>query len=149
MRIAICSSALFAKQSREIKEKLEKRGFEVFLYPQKVEVNGKMIDVSEYHRMRKSNLTQELLKIKRKLIDEHIEKIKNSDAILVLNFDKGEDRGYVGGNTFLEMGIAYCLGKKVFVWKRPSENLPYFEEIMALNPILIEENLEKIEWLLH
>jgi nucleoside 2-deoxyribosyltransferase len=144
MRIAICSSALFAKQSREIKEKLEKRGFEVFLYPQKVEVNGKMIDVGEYHRMRKSNLTQELLKTKRKLIDEHIEKIKNSDAILVLNLDKGEDRGYVGGNTFLEMGIAYCLGKKVFVWKRPSENLPYFEEIMALNPILIEENLEKI-----
>jgi nucleoside 2-deoxyribosyltransferase len=144
MRIAICSSALFAKQSREIKEKLEKIGFEVFLYPQKVEVNGKMIDVGEYHKMRKSNLTQELLKIKGKLIDEHIEKIKNSDAILVLNLDKGEDRGYVGGNTFLEMGIAYCLGKKVFVWKRPSEDLPYFEEIMALNPILIEENLEKI-----
>jgi len=144
MRIAICSSALFAKQSREIKGKLEKRGFEVFLYPQKVEVNGKMIDVSEYHKMRKSNLTQELLKIKRKLIDEHIEKIKNSDAILVLNLDKGEDRGYVGGNTFLEMGIAYCLGKKLFIWKKPSEDLPYFEEIMALNPILIEENLEKI-----
>ena len=144
MRIAICSSALFAKQSREIKGKLEKRGFEVFLYPQKVEVNGKMIDVSEYHKMRKSNLTQELLKIKRKLIDEHIEKIKNSDAILVLNLDKGEDRGYVGGNTFLEMGIAYCLGKKLFIWKKPSGDLPYFEEIMALNPILIEENLEKI-----
>jgi hypothetical protein len=30
-------------------------------------------------------------------------------------------------------------------WKKPSENLPYFEEIMALNPISIEENLEKIE----
>jgi len=145
MRIAICSSALFARQSREIKEKLEKRGFEVFLYPQKVEVNGKTIDVGEYYKMRKNDLTRELLKIKRQLIDEHIEKIKNSDAILVLNLDKGENRGYVGGNTFLEMGIAYFLGKRVFIWKKPSENLPYFEEIMALNPISIEENLEKIE----
>lgn len=145
MRIAICSSALFARQSREVKEKLEKRGFEVFLYPQKVEVDGKTIDVGEYYKMRKNNLTDELLKIKKQLIDEHIEKIKNSDAILVLNLDKRENRGYVGGNTFLEMGIAYFLGKKVFIWKKPSENLPYFEEIIALNPISIEENLEKIE----
>jgi len=144
MKIAICSSALFARQSGEIKEKLEERGFEVFLYPQKVEVNGKTIDVGEYYKMRKNNLTQELLKIKRQLIDDHIEKIKNSDAILVLNLDKGEDRGYVGGNTFLEMGIAHFLGKKVFIWKKPSENLPYFEEIMALNPTSIEENLERV-----
>lgn len=145
MRIAICSSALFARQSREVKEKLEKRGFEVFLYPQKVEVDGRTIDVGEYYEMRKNNPTKELLKIKRQLIDEHNEKIKNSDAILVLNLDRGENRGYVGGNTFLEMGIAYFLGKKVFIWKKPSQNLPYFEEIMALNPISIGENLEKIE----
>ena len=145
MRIAICSSALFARQSCEVKEKLEKRGFEVFLYPQKVEVDGRTIDVGEYYKMRKNNLTQELLKIKRQLIDEHIKKIKNSDAILVLNLDRGENRGYVGGNTFLEMGIAYFLGKKVFIWKKPSQNLPYFEEIMALSPISIGENLERIE----
>lgn len=145
MRIAICSSALFARQSRKIKEKLDKMGFEVFLYPEKVEVGGKAIDVDEYYKMRKNNLTRELLNVKRRLIDEHIEKIKRSDAVLVLNLDKDEDRGYVGGNTFLEMGIAYFLGKKVFIWKKPSEDLPYFEELMALDPIFIEEDLEKIE----
>lgn len=144
MRIAICSSALFAGKSREVKERLERMGFEVFLYPQTVEVNGKMMDVNEYYRMRKNSLTRELLKIKRQLIDEHFEKIKRSDAVLVLNLDKGENRGYVGGNTFLEMGIAYFLGKKVFMWKKPSEDLPYFEELMALNPIFVEEDLEKI-----
>ena len=144
MRIAICSSALFARQSREVKERLERMGFEVFLYPQKVEVNGKTIDVDEYYKMRKNNLTRELLEIKRRLIDEHIEKIKNSDAVLVLNLDKGENRGYVGGNTFLEMGIAYFLSKKVFIWKKPSEDLPYFEELLALNPIFIEEDLDRI-----
>jgi hypothetical protein len=53
-------------------------------------------------------------------------------------------KGYVGGNTFLEMGIAYCLGKKVFIWKKPSEALPYFEEIAAIKPVNIEENLDRI-----
>jgi len=95
--------------------------------------------------MRKNNLTDNLLKIKTKLIDKHIEKIKNSDAILVLNFDKGGIKGYIGGNSFLEMGIAYYLNKKIFIWKKPSESLPYFEEIMALKPIIINENLEKIK----
>lgn len=145
MKITICSSALFARQSRGIKERLERMGFEVFLYPQKVEVSGEAIDVDEYYRMRKNDLTEELLEIKRRLIDEHLEKIKRSDAVLVLNLDKSENSGYVGGNTFLEMGIAYFLRKKIFIWKKPSKDLPYYEELMALNPIFIEEDLKKIE----
>jgi nucleoside 2-deoxyribosyltransferase len=144
MRVAICSSAQFARRAQEIKEELEKKGFEVLLYPQHVRVNKKTIDVCEYYAMRKNNLTQELLDVKKQLMDEHFEKIRISDAVLVLNFDKPRNRGYVGGNTFLEMGVAHCLGKKVFIWKKPSKHLPYFEEIMAINPKNIEENLEKI-----
>ena len=144
MKIAICSSALFAKQSREIKEKLEKRGLEVFLYPQSVRLRHETVDVSEYYSMRKKKLTPELLGAKRQLMDKHFATIRECDAILVLNFDRQRKRGYVGGNTFLEMGIAYWLGKKVFIWKKPSERLPYSEEIMAINPINVEENVERI-----
>ncbi len=108
-------------------------------------MSGEAIDVDEYYRMRKNDLTEELLEIKRRLIDEHLEKIKRSDAVLVLNLDKSENSGYVGGNTFLEMGIAYFLRKKIFIWKKPSKDLPYYEELMALNPIFIEEDLKKIE----
>jgi len=144
MKIAICSSALFAKQSREIKEKLEKRGLEVFLYPQSVRLRRKTVDVSEYYSMRKKKLTPELLGAKRQLMDKHFATIRECDAILVLNFDRQRKRGYVGGNTFLEMGIAYWLRKKVFIWKKPSKRLPYSEEIMAINPINVEENVERI-----
>jgi nucleoside 2-deoxyribosyltransferase len=144
MRIAICSSAEFAKESQKIKEKLEKKGLEVLLYPQTVTINQNTIDVCEYYKMRKKELTPEVLDAKRQLMNEHIDKIKISDAVLILNFDKPQMKGYVGGNTFLEMGIAYCLGKKVFIWKTPSESLPYFEEIAAMKPVNIEENLEKI-----
>ena len=145
MKITICSSAFFTKETYEIKQKLEEKGHEVFVYPKEIEVNGKTIHVIEYYKMRKDDLTDDLLKIKTMLVDKHIEKIKNSDAILVLNLDKYGKDGYIGGNTFLEMGIAYYLNKKIFLWKKPSESLPYFEEIMALNPIIINENIEEIK----
>lgn len=144
MKITICSSAFFTKETYEIKRKLEEKGHEVFVYPQEIEVNGKIIHVTDYYKTRKNNLTDDFLKIKTKLIDKHIERIKNSDAILVLNLDKEGEKGYIGGNTFLEMGITYYLNKKIFVWKKPSEKLPYFEEIIALNPIIIDEKLEEI-----
>ena len=144
MKITICSSAFFTKDTYKIKQKLEKKEHEVFVYPQEIKVNGKIIHITDYYKMRKDNLTDDLLKIKTMLIDRHIERIKNSDAILVLNLDKDGENGYIGGNTFLEMGIAYYLNKKIFLWRKPSENLSYYEEIMALNPIIINENIEKI-----
>jgi hypothetical protein len=42
-------------------------------------------------------------------------KIAKSDAILVLNFDDERGRGWIGANTFLEIGFAHVLGKKIFV----------------------------------
>ena len=144
MKITICSSAFFTKDTYKIKQKLEEKEHEVFVYPQEIKVNGKIIHITDYYKMRKDNLTDDLLKIKTMLIDRHIERIKNSDAILVLNLDKDGENGYIGGNTFLEMGIAYYLNKKIFLWRKPSENLSYYEEIMALNPIIINENIEEI-----
>jgi len=145
MRITICSSAFFAKETYEIKQKLEEEGHDVSVYPQEIKINGKIIHITDYYKMRKYNLTDDLLKIKTMLINKHIEKIRNSDAILVLNLDKDEKNGYIGGNTFLEMGIAYHLNKKIFLWKKPSESLPYYEEIIALNPLIINENIGEIK----
>lgn len=144
MRLTICSSARFAQESREIKKKLEEKGVEALLYPQMVKVKTKTMTVREFYAMRKKSLTEELLATKKGLMDEHIDKIKNSDAVLILNFDKPKSPGYIGGNSFLEMGVAYALGKKVFIWKRPTDTLPYYEEIMAMRPIMIEEDLEKV-----
>ncbi len=145
MKITICSSAFFTNEAYEIKQKLEEKGHEVFVYPNEVEVNGKTIHAREYYNMRKNILTDDLLNIKTKLIDRHIEKIKESDAVLILNLDKDGKDGYIGGNTFLEMGIAYYLNKKIFIWKKTLANLPYFEEVMALKPVIINEKLENIK----
>ena len=146
MKITICSSAFFTKRVYEIKQKLEEIGYEVFVFPDEVELDGKKLHVTEFYKMKKEDyFNDEYWKLKNKLINEHIGKIEKSDAILVLNLDKNEKEGYIGGNTFLEMGIAHYLNKKIFLWKKPSENLPYFEEIMALNLIIINENIEEIK----
>ena len=121
-------------------------GHEVFIFPREVELNGRKLYVTEFYRMRKEDyFNDEYWKLKSKLINEHIEKIERSDAILVLNLDRDGNEGYIGGNTFLEIGIAYYLSKKIFLWKKPAEDLPYFEEIMALNPVIINENIEEIK----
>ncbi len=53
--------------------------------------------------------------IKRRLIDAHLEKIKNSDAVLIANFTKKAIEGYIGANTLMEMAFAYAFQKPVFV----------------------------------
>ena len=62
MKITICSSAFFTKETYEIKQRLEEKGHEIFVYPQEIEVNGKTIHVTDYYKMRKDNLTNDLLK---------------------------------------------------------------------------------------
>ncbi len=145
MIITICSSAVFVKEVYDIKQKLENKGHKVLVYPDEVEINGKKINVLDYHKMREENLTKKLLELKSKLMSKHFDNIKKSDAILVLNLDKNGSKGYIGGNTFLEMGLAYYLKKKIFVWKSIQKELPYYEEIMALTPIIINENIKKIK----
>lgn len=51
-------------------------------------------------------------KVENDLIREHFRNIDRSDAILVINYEKKGVPGYVGGNTFLEMGHAFSQGKR-------------------------------------
>ena len=41
------------------------------------------------------------------------QKVGNNDAMLVLNFDKGTEKNYIGGSVLLEMFKAWELGKKI------------------------------------
>ena len=144
MKITICSSAFFARESYELKKKLEEEGHVVFIYPKEVEISGRSVPIEEFYEMRKKELTEGLLEVKARLIEEHIKRIERSDAILVLNLDKKGKEGYIGGNTFMEIAIAFYLNKKIFLWKEPSKDLPYYEEIMAMKPIIIGGDVKKV-----
>lgn len=78
------------------------------------------------------------------LIKRHMDKIKNSDAILVVNPPKKDIQNYIGSNTFLEIGFAHYHGKKIFVLNKLPDQ-PYIrEELMSMDPILLEGDISKI-----
>jgi nucleoside 2-deoxyribosyltransferase len=84
------------------------------------------------------------IKIVHDLIRGYYEKIKHCDAVLVVNADKKEIKNYIGGNTLLEMGFAHVLNKKLYCLN-PLPELSYTSELAAMQPIILNGDLSKIE----
>ena len=70
--------------------------------------------------------------------------IFNSDAILVLNFDKRGIKNYIGGNTLMEIGFAHVNDKKIFLLNHIPAEVSYVDEIKAMVDNILEEDLDKI-----
>ena len=70
--------------------------------------------------------------------------IVNSDAILVLNYDKDDIKNYIGGNTLMEMGFAHVHNKKIFLLN-PVPEISYKDEILAMEPVILNGDLSKIK----
>lgn len=136
MTITICGSMAFAKKMKKVRKALEQKGHKIFA-PVFTEdwASGKL-------QKRKN---EDGLKRSYDLIRDYYRKIKKSNAILVLNYDKGGVKGYIGGNTFLEMGFAHVLNKKIFLWQDIPKTDLYLDEIRAMKPVVINEDLEKIK----
>lgn len=137
MKIAICTSMVFTEKMLETKAALEKMGHEVFVsgfseaYVGKTEKEKEVLTI--YHKNEKD------------AIRDFWEKIKQSDAILVLNFDRREIANYIGGNTLMEIGFAHVLNKKIFLWN-PVPEIPYYKsEIEATRPVIINGDLALIK----
>jgi len=79
------------------------------------------------------------------LISEHFKKIEKSDAILVVNITKREIENYVGANTFLEIGFAHYIDKKIY-FLNPIPDQPYIlDELQTIEPIVLHGDLEKLQ----
>ena len=74
----------------------------------------------------------------------HFEKVAWADAILVSNHDKNGVPGYIEANTLLEMGLAFHLGKPIYLLNGIPE-MAYKEEILGMTPIVINGNLSLIK----
>jgi len=82
-------------------------------------------------------------KIEHDFIREHFRKIEKADAILILNYEKKGIVGYIGGNTFLEMGYAFGLNKKIYLLY-PVPDMDYRVEMHAMKPIILNGDLNKL-----
>jgi hypothetical protein len=69
--------------------------------------------------------------------------IEENDGVLVLNFDKGAMRNYIGGATFLEMYDAFRLGKKIFLYNDPPDGILH-DEVIGFSPIVLKGDLSKV-----
>ena len=147
MKITICGSCKFTDEALSVKEKLEKLGHEAKIWPLKIkEGNGQLVPVEEYYKIRHKAADDEKWVWDRKAeaISEHFNKIAWADAILVLNCDKNNIKGYIGGNTLMEMGLAFFLKKKIYLLNKAPE-ISYKEEILGLKPIVLDNDLSKIK----
>lgn len=140
MKIFIACSKWSYKYVNNIKKQLEFIGYEVLL--------PNFFDTPMIEEEIKTNLTKEQhVDFCRKSFLESQAKTKNSDAILVANFDKEKDgviyENYIGAATFLEMYDSYNLSHPIYLYNNIPNNMLY-DEIEGMNPIVLNGNLFKI-----
>lgn len=140
MRITIIGSSKFAKEMVDYKNQLIALGHTVNLHDHyHALARGDLKDIRA-----RMDVEHSKVKIENNYHKYHYNEIVNlSDAVLVLNFDKNGVRNYIGGNTLMEMGMAYVHDKKIFLLN-PIPVMAYTEEIKSLEPLITNGNLNKI-----
>lgn len=71
------------------------------------------------------------------------DQIKQCDAVLVVN-DAPRDglKGYIGPNSFLQLGMAMALGKTLYALEKWDDRLTYDEELEAMGINLLDLKLK-------
>ena len=133
MKIIIVGSMVYAKDMLDAKEKLEKNNHSVTVPPNaKKYVDGTM------------EVENKQEKVELDIFKVYFNKIKEGDAILVINKEKKGIPNYIGGNSLIDMAFAYVLDKKIFVLNDIPKML-YTDEIKAMRPICLNGDLEKVK----
>lgn len=136
MKIMIICSKYFYEKVSDIKRLLEDQGHEITLpncFEEPLKEERLKLMGEEQHRIFK----QEMMRL-------HEPKIKENDAVLVLNFEKNGQSNYIGGGTFMEIVKAWELNKKIFFYN-PIPKCIFTDELKAINPKIINGNLSKID----
>ena len=151
MKITICGSMAFYKEMESIKDQLSKLDHEAKTPELALEVpqkfgGGKKAYFSRYI---KENGVIDAFPIGHKIwdlkggeIQDHYENIDWADAVLIINHEKQGIEGYVGGNTLIEIGVAFYLKKKIYILNNVSSNLSYKQEIMGMKPVILNGDLD-------
>ena len=135
MKITICCSIKFFDEVLQIKQKLEQSGHEVFMPIKVPGVDYWSVDGTSRIEAKKSL----------GLIGEHMNKIEKSDAILVVNYSKGDIENYIGANTFIEMGFAHYTGKKIFILNTLPDQKYIHDELVSFDATILNGDLENIK----
>lgn len=153
MKITVCGSIAFYQEMEELKISLEANGHEVYIpllsneapaemgggnkiyFGQYIEDNGGIDAFPIGHQ---------IWDLKEKAIRDHYNKIDWCDAIIVSNHEKRGIAGYIGGNTLIEIGVAFYLNKKIYILNPISSELSYRQEIYGMKPVMLAGDISLI-----
>lgn len=135
----ICSSSFYDKIPSIAKELTNK--FEL-IYPN---CYNDVVTNEDCYKMS----DEEYMEFFKKMYHDSRKKISKVDACLVLNFDRKKNgtlyKNYIGASTFLEMYEAFMSNKEIYLYNAlPDKTNMLLDEIKGFNPILLEEDLTKI-----
>lgn len=133
MKVTICGSMHHIEGMKRAEEILTAAGHEV-------EVPNPREGEVDYHSLSDA----ERASLKSTLIQEHLDKITESDAVFIYNEEKKGVAGYIGGNTLMEMAFAFAQGIEIFML-RPAPDLSYADEVLGMLPIVIDGDVAKID----
>ncbi len=87
---------------------------------------------------------EEQTNAKSKFIQDHLDKISTSDAILVFNKTKNGVANYIGGNSLMEMAFAYSQNLEIFLLN-PIPDISYSIELKGMRPIILNGSVKAID----
>ena len=140
--IVICSSMAFYRHANVIADELRNQGLHVIVPENAI----KMKQSGNYDPKAYSTWFKNPNEFKRKgeLMRTHFDKITKADAILVVNDEKHGIAGYIGPNVLLEMGLAFYLGKTIFVLNPVGDEARIYEEVLGMGSIILNGDLSQI-----
>lgn len=136
MKLMICGSMSFSDRMLEVRGELEKAGHTVLVSSFVERHRGLSVAESEAQAVVEKN-GEDAMRV-------DFEKLHHVDGIVVLNYDKRGIANYIGGNTFLEMGLAHVLDRKIFLLNPIPEIPIYQSEIIAMKPVILLGDITKI-----
>ena len=137
MKIVICGSMSASKQMIEMVEFLTGKGHEV-VAPKNMDkyISGELSAEDSCESTKE--------KMEFDLIRKYYLSIMEANAVIIANYDKGNIKNYIGGNSFLEAGFAHALNKKLY-FLNDIPDVAYSDELRALQPIILDGDLSKIK----
>ncbi len=143
MKIAICGSLNFTYEIKKVADELKNLGFNVSIPISSEKILRGEFSLDEIKNEKENgNFSERAIKFDS--IKSYWKIIKESDAVLIANFDKNNIKNYIGGNSFLEMGFAHILNKKIFLLNKVP-NMIYSDELKAIQPIILNDDFSVIK----
>ncbi|MCX6823569.1 MAG: hypothetical protein NT085_00370 [candidate division SR1 bacterium] len=138
MNILIGGSMSFADKMFEVQDILTQQGHTVKLSPG--------INFFLENPDAKMDFDQELQFCKETgIMKKFFDEIAISEAVVFLNYDKRGISGYIGASVLMEIGIAYYLGKKIFLTNAIDQSQGYALEVLLTDPTIINGDLSLIK----